>query len=110
MDKRRVEFKKALVEAIDEGLLMLGESGRDVIYFNLQHFYGLGKEGVPDNPEIFTRCLRKIFGSGAAVIESSILKILYRKLGIEYVEKKNYTFVNCLNEVKNLVEGREAPY
>ncbi|MGB9854008.1 MAG: hypothetical protein ACPLRY_04280 [Candidatus Bathyarchaeales archaeon] len=79
---------------------MLGESGRDVVYFHLQHSYGLRKENIADNPEIFTECLRKIFGLGAQVIESSIVKVLCRKLGIEYVENKNYTFAQYLNDIK----------
>lgn len=42
-------------------------------------------------------CLRKIFGLGAQVFEKSIVKILCRKLGIEYVENKNYPFTRYLN-------------
>lgn len=102
------EFKKALIEAVDEGLRILGESGRDVIYYNLQHFFGLRKENIPDNIEIFTTCLRKIFGLGATVIEISILKALYRRLGLEYVEKKDYTFADYLEGAKNFVEGRKS--
>ncbi len=80
MTKKETLFKEALVEAIDEGLLILGESGRDVVYFHLQHSYGLRKENIPDNPEIFAECLRKIFGLGAQVIEKSIIKVLCSKL------------------------------
>lgn len=104
MTKKRVSFKEALIEAVDEGLLMLGESGRDVVYFHLQHSYGLRKENIPENPEIFTECLRKIFGLGAQVIEKSIVKVLCRKLEIEYVENKNYTFTQYLSEIKSAVE------
>jgi len=39
-------FKKALMEAVDEGLLMLGENGREVIYFRLKQSYALKKEDV----------------------------------------------------------------
>lgn len=62
MTKKSLSFKEALIEAVDEGLLILGESGREVVYFHLQHSYGLKKENIPENPEIFMGCLRKIFG------------------------------------------------
>ena len=107
MAKKRVSFKEALIEAVDEGLLMLGESGRDVVYFHLQHSYGPRKENIPDNPEIFTECLRKIFGLGAQVIEKSIVKALCRRLEIEYVEVKNHTFTRYLNDIKSAVEVKD---
>ncbi|MEM3703431.1 MAG: hypothetical protein QXX79_03295 [Candidatus Bathyarchaeia archaeon] len=94
MSKQMKAFKETLLEAIDEGLLMLGESGRDVVYFRLQHSYALKKEGVPSNPEIFVECLRKIFGRGSEAIEKTIIKSLYKKLGIEYMEREGFGFWN----------------
>jgi len=98
-------FEKALVEAIDEGLLMLGESGREVVYFHLRHYYGFTKEDVPSNPHILVRCLEKIFGMGARAIERDVIKSLYRKLKLEYVEKKSFDFMEYLNEAKAQLKG-----
>ncbi|MEM1566427.1 MAG: hypothetical protein QW510_05015 [Candidatus Bathyarchaeia archaeon] len=100
MNQERSMFEKALVEAIDEGLLMLGEGGREVVYFRLRHSYALSKEDVPAHPEIFIECLRKIFGSGSKAIEKTIIKGLYSKLGLTYAEKKNFDFFEYLNEAK----------
>lgn len=99
-------FKKALMEAIDEGLLMLGESGREVIYFRLKQSYALKKEDVPGHPEIFVRCLREIFGSGAEVIERVTIKSLYKKLGIALEEKKGFGFMEYLNEARKTFEQK----
>ncbi|MEM2249888.1 MAG: hypothetical protein QXP16_04240 [Candidatus Bathyarchaeia archaeon] len=98
MTQRTEAFKKALVEAIDEGLLMLGENGREVIYFRLKQSYALKKEDIPGYPEIFVECLRSIFGSGAEVIEKAIIKSLYGKLGLEFHVKKDFGFLEYLNE------------
>jgi hypothetical protein len=100
MDKEKNTFEKALVEAVDEGLLMLGESGREVIYFRLKHSYALGKEDIPSHPEIFVGCLRKIFGSGARVIEKAVIKSLYRRLGLKFAEKEGFDFFEYLREAK----------
>lgn len=97
---RESTFEKALIEAVDEGLLMLGESGREIVYFRLRHSYALTKENVPAHPEIFIECLRKILGSGSKVIEKAIIKSLYRKLGLAYMEEKNFDFFECLSEAK----------
>ncbi|MEM1540807.1 MAG: hypothetical protein QXJ07_05445 [Candidatus Bathyarchaeia archaeon] len=93
-------FKKALMEAVNEGLLMLGESGREVIYFRLIHSYALKREDIPSNPEIFVKCLRGIFGSGAEVIERAIIKNLYKRLGLEFRAKKDFSFLEYLNEAR----------
>jgi hypothetical protein len=106
MTQRVEAFKKALMEAIDEGLRMLGESGREVIYFRLKQSYALKKEDVPNNPEIFMECLRGIFGSGAEVIERTIIRSLYKKLGMEFEAKKGFGFMEHLNEARKTFEQK----
>jgi len=53
-------FNNILIEAIDEGLLILSESGREVVYFHLHNYYGLKKEDIPKNLATFLNCIRKI--------------------------------------------------
>ena len=35
---RENSLRKNFKEAVDEGLLILGESGREIVYFRLKHF------------------------------------------------------------------------
>lgn len=100
MKQKTTAFEKAFGEAVDEGLLLLGESGRKAAYFRLQKSYAIKKEDIPGNPEIFVDRLEKIFGLGAEVIEKAIIKSLYRKLGLKYIEKKVFDFMEYLNEAK----------
>jgi hypothetical protein len=106
MGQKIIKFEEVLVEAVDEGLLMLGESGREIVYYQLQNSYGVEKEGIPNNLEVFTECLKKIFGSGSMSIEQSIIKILYRKIGIEYVEKKDYSFSKYVDDAKSVAKKK----
>jgi len=92
-------LRQDLIEAVDEGLLTLGESRREAVYFHLQSLCSLKKEDAPDKPEAFDEALRKIFGVGAEVIERSVVKKLYSKLGIDFAEKKNYGFVDYVSDV-----------
>jgi len=95
------QWKQQMLEAIDEGLLILGESSRKSVYFHLQTKYSLMREDVPNKPEVFVECLEKIFGAGAKVVEEAIAKSLCKKLGLTF-ETKYESFVNCLNEIRRL--------
>ncbi|MEM3731259.1 MAG: hypothetical protein QW667_03855 [Candidatus Bathyarchaeia archaeon] len=96
-------FKRCLLEAVDEGLLILGDSGRKAIYFHLQKLHSLKREDIPNNPEAFAKGLREIFGVGAEVIEKAIIKVLYDKLGLKFEERKGYTFREYLRDCEQLL-------
>lgn len=95
-------LRQTLLAAIDEGLLTLGESGREAIYFHLQNLCALKKAEIPDKPETFAEGIRGIFGVGAEVIERSIVKSLCRRLGLEYKEQKGHGFLTCLRDILNM--------
>jgi hypothetical protein len=101
MDSR---FKQALLEAVDEGLLILGESSRKAIYFHLKNMCSLTREDVPNRPDVFVSGLERIFGAGSKAIEKSIVESLYRKLGIKYEEKKKCSFLDHLNYAMEIIQ------
>lgn len=96
----RGEFEKALLENVDEGLLVLGESVRQTIYFYLEKMSCVKKDMIADNPEAFSSALEKMLGAGGSVIEMVVTKRLYSKLGLEYVEITNYRFADYVKEAK----------
>jgi len=104
LSKTKNLFRRALLEAVDDGLLTLGESGRKAIYFHLQSLYSLKREDIPEHLEAFVESLRKIFGLGAEVIEKAVIKSLYNKLGLKYEEKENVSFLAYLKEAEQNAE------
>jgi len=102
MPQTEEEFAKILMEAIDYGLVFLGESARKAIYFYLESDYSLTKEKVPENAEAFVNGLENIFGAGALVIERAILRNLHSKLGLKYEENKNCRFIEYLKKTKEI--------
>jgi hypothetical protein len=100
-------FEQAFLEAMDEGFLILGESGREAIYFHLKKECSAKREEFADKPEILVDGLAKIFGVGAQVIEKAILKSLYCRLEQKFKEKKGYGFLSYLREVKQAFEEEE---
>ena len=57
------DFEKELLDAIDEGLSWLGESGKQTIYFHLE-----------------TEALEDVFGLGAKLLEIKIMENLFNKI------------------------------
>ena len=105
MSQVEERFKQVLLEAVDEGLLLLGESSREAIYFHLQNMVSLKKEDAPNRPEALVKGLEKIFGAGARAIEKLILKSLYQKLGAKYEEKRNSQFEDYLNDAREIIKA-----
>lgn len=93
------DFKRLLLEAIDEGLSSLGDSSEQAIYFYLEKTYAIKKQDIPNKIEEFTDAIRKIFGQGAKFLEIQILKHLYEKVGHDFryfPEKDNLLFTEYI--------------
>ena len=101
-----LNFEKNLLEAVDCGLLSLGENPRKAIYFHLKRSFQLQRESIPKETDAFSRSLNTIFGPGAEIIEKYILKELYQRLELSFEEKEGFTFVDYVRAAKKLV-GRK---
>lgn len=102
MQEEKSQIKLTLIEAVDEGLLILGESGRKAIYFHIQNITSVNKEEIPNNLEALQRGIEEIFGAGARVIETAIVRSLCRKLGIHFEEDKDKSFVENIDCALNV--------
>ena len=102
------DFKKLLLEAVDEGLSSLGDSPKKAIYFHLERNFGIKKQDIPDRIEEFTEAIEKIFGHGARILEICIMKHLYEKVGDDflYVPENEVLlfaeYVKAASEAQNL--------
>ena len=74
------DFERILMEAIDEGLLSLGESSKVAVYFHLQKDFNVRREEIPGNVEAFADAMEKIFGQGASFLEILIMQKLREKV------------------------------
>lgn len=103
-------FDRLLMEAIDEGLSMVGESPRKAIYFHLEKSFNIKKKEIPDKVEVFEEAMEKIFGSGADFLEVLIMKRLYEKVGgeLECADASDFDFSKYVNSVKKRLLGKEV--
>jgi hypothetical protein len=96
-----IRFEGALLEAVDESLLMLlGESGAAALYFHIERISSLKRSEIPRRLKEFSLATATIFGAGAPVVEQSILRILCEKLGMDYEGTKDMEFQTAIETVR----------
>ncbi len=88
------DFKKLLLEAVDETLSLLGDSSKRAIYFYLERNFSIEKRDIPTKIEEFTNAIENIFGNGAKILEIRIMEHLYKSVGstFEYSPEKSDLF------------------
>jgi len=75
------EFEELLLESIDDGLSILGDSTKQAVYVCLQKTYGIKKQDIPNKIQRFTHAIEQIFGPGAKLLQIQIMKQLYQRIG-----------------------------
>jgi hypothetical protein len=101
--ENKTKFEEILLEAIDEGLALLGESSKQTIYFHLEKSFNMHKQDIPHRIEEFTDAIEDIFGAGAKIIEIQIMKCLFKKVGYSfkhYPKQKRLTFKEYIAAAK----------
>jgi hypothetical protein len=88
-----MNFEELLLEAIDEGLSLLGESGKQVIYSYLEKNFKIKRQDIPCKIDEFTDAIERIFGTGAKILEIQMMKCLFQKVGYNF---KHYPRSKCL--------------
>ena len=95
-----VSFDEILLEAVEEGLMELGESSRAIVYFYVERNFSLKKTEIPKRLEDFSTAIRRIFGLGGIVMEELILKRLCEKLNVNYESVKDNEFHVAIEKTK----------
>ena len=101
--ENKTKFEKVLLEAIDEGLSLLGEPSKQAVYIHLEKAFKINRQNIPYRIEDFTDAIEKLFGAGAKILEIHIMKCLFKKVGYKfthYTKQKNLTFMDYIAAVK----------
>lgn len=103
-------FEEILLEAIDEGLSIIGESAKKVVYTYLEKTFKMNRQEIPHRIDDYITSIEDIFGTGAKIIQIQTMKKLYKKVGYQIKqrpEQKNFTFRDYISIVKLEKEQRE---
>ncbi|MEM3870977.1 MAG: hypothetical protein QXE05_00205 [Nitrososphaeria archaeon] len=96
---------RIILDAIDESLSVLGEKGKEAIYYFLEREYLIEKEDIPSNLQTFDECLRLVFGVGANIIEKYIIINLKKKAKIEITLDPSLNFVETVEKIKEIIRS-----
>jgi hypothetical protein len=98
-------LNEALIEAVDSGLLVLGENSRKAVYFHLEKTFKIKREEIMLKFDEFKEALEDIFGPGAEIIKTVIIKELQTKLDLDFEEKEDSelaSYVGTIQEILNV--------
>jgi hypothetical protein len=98
-------FREILLEAVDHGLMVLGEIVRQAIYEHIENHHGLRRADIPEQLEAFHRALKNILGAGAKTVERLIAKNLYQRLDLNFTTHPEWTLIEYVAHAKQTVEA-----
>ena len=86
-------IRSALLDAVDYGLLALGEIVRTTIYECIEERHQVRREQIPDNLDTFYMALKEMFGQGAESIKRLIMKRFCTSVGVTFTEREPWTSI-----------------
>ena len=97
----QAHFNEILLEAVDYGLMVLGEKVRQAIYESLENRYELKRREIPERLDVFHQGLERMFGPSLKIVERLIAKNLYQKLGLNFTPRPDWTLIEYVNIARN---------
>jgi|SRR3990172_2338144 len=84
-------FSETLLMSIEQAIAgLLGEQVVQSLFFNMETYQGLSRDEIPCRLDVFFPGLEKAFGpTSGKTIGRFIVKVLYAKLGMEFVDRRN---------------------
>ncbi len=82
-----------LIECIDDGLSLFGQSIKYTVYWRLVILHDVPRGGILENPEAFVRCLEDLFSQGAKSIESAICTKIKQRFSLPELESESLSQV-----------------
>jgi hypothetical protein len=93
-------FREALLEAVDYGLLVLGEIVRQTIYERIEKDHGIKRAEIPERLEAFHKALESVLGVSAKTVERLLARNLYQRLGLNFTPHPEWTLIEYVDHAK----------
>jgi hypothetical protein len=95
-------FRDILLEAVDYGLMVLGEIVRQAIYKRIENDQALKRAEIPERLEAFHKALESVLGVSAKTVEKLIAKNLYERLGLNFTQHDDWTLADYVNHAREV--------
>jgi hypothetical protein len=93
------EFNQLILEAVDEGLSILGgDPVKRAFYYHLEKRANIRRSEIPHKLEGFHDALADLFFVGSVILERRICRYLYGRLGLELPTDNGWTIADCVRE------------
>ena len=99
------EFREALLESVDYGLMVLGEIVRQTIYERIEKDHELKRTEIPERLEAFHKALGSVLGVSAKTVERLIARNLYQRLGLNFTPRPEWTLVEYVDHARATSES-----
>jgi hypothetical protein len=98
------DFNGTLFKSIDETMAgVLGLKARDILYLNLLTKRSITREELPTNPRSLVSVLEESFGPNPAKnVLKAIAKRFSSEMGMEFIEKPDFSFLDYVQEVRSI--------
>jgi hypothetical protein len=98
---RKNDFERLLSESLDDTLTdLFGEKSKQIIYTSLKSKYCIAREKMPERLSDFDLALTEMFGRSSRAIRRVIVKRLYSRMRIEFVERTNYGLLDYVADAR----------
>ncbi len=97
------EFSRLVLEAVDHGLLMLGEDARQAIYGCIESSYQISRDEIPEKLEDLHGALVDLLGKGGNMVEMIAAERLYKTLHLAFEPKDDWALLDYVNHVKSIM-------
>ena len=93
------EVEKRIMQCVDDGSEVLGDSGKKAVYYYLEKNFGVKRKEIPKKPELLRKGLIFIFGEeGTDLIEKWIVEKLRTSFGLK--QQSKITFAEAVAMIK----------
>jgi len=99
------EFREALLESVDYGLMVLGEIVRQTIYERIEKDHELKRTEIPERVEAFHKALGSVLGVSAKTVERLIARNFYQRLGLNFTPHPEWTLIEYVGHAKTTSES-----
>jgi len=97
--KASKEFNQLILEAVDEGLSILGGPPvKRAFYYHLEKRSNIKRSEIPEKLKAFHEALAGLFFDGSVILERRISRYLFGRLGSELPIHDGWTIADYVKE------------
>ncbi len=97
----RDNFDRLLSESVDEVFTeLLGRNVKQAVYAILRKHYCIASDQIPTKLDAFAAVMGRLFEVSSETICKLVVKRLSLKLGLDFVEKPDYVFLDYLRDAR----------